>query len=512
VSVEAERPPRLARGLILRAGLAGFLVIALTATAVSTTVILEVSRVKDIFTRRGRQAITIPEVTRAEAGGPRTLIMLGSDARYGDKKKGVRARSDTILLARVNPDSRAISVMSIPRDLKVDIPGHGPDKINAAFEIGGPRLTIRTVKNLFESVSGQKFPINNMLEVNFGTFRRAVDYIGGVYVDVDRRYFNDNSGGQNFATIDIQPGYQKLMGRDALDYVRFRHTDNDLIRAARQQDFLGQARNMAGFKKLLSVGDREKLARAFSRYFQFDRNITKTQEIFSLARLGLFLVQQKPTVHKIAFPAYDAPNPALDSRLYYRASELRQAVRDFMQTKGSARPHATSTPSPADRATQRARRKRNRHRSQPLPGLVDARREGENQAVLADPKLDFPFYFPGLRNDTGAYTDNQPRIYRIRDETRKRHEAYRLVLNKGLAGQYYGVQGTTWKDPPILDNPSAIRTIRGRRLQIYRDGNHIHMVSWRTGRAVYWVTNTLTQGLTNDQMLGIASSLRRLRQ
>jgi LCP family protein required for cell wall assembly len=512
VSVEAQRPPRPARGLLLRAGIAGFLVVAMTAAAVSTTVILEVSRVKDIFTRKGRQAIVIPEVTRAEAGGPRTIILLGSDARYADRKSGAKPRSDTILLARVNPDTNSIAVMSIPRDLKVDIPGHGSDKVNAAFELGGPRLTIRTVKGLFEKVTGQKFPVNNMLEVNFGTFRRAVDYIGGVYVDIDRRYFNDNSGGQNYATIDIQPGYQKLGGKDALDYVRFRHTDNDLIRAARQQDFLSQARNMAGFKQLLSVGDRDKLARAFSRYFEYDTNITRTQEIFSLARLGLFLAQQKPTVHKIAFPAYDAPNPAIDSRLYYRPEELRRVVRDFMHTKGSPAPRATSTPSASDRATQRARRKRNQHRSRPLPGLVDARREGENLAVLADPKLSFPFYFPGLRNNTGAYSDNHPRLYRIRDETGKRHQAYRLVLNSGLTGQYYGIQGMTWKDPPILDNPSATRMVNGRRLQVYKDGSHIRIVSWRTPRAVYWVTNTLTLTLTNDQMVGIAASLRRLKQ
>jgi LCP family protein required for cell wall assembly len=512
VSVDAERPPRLARGLILRASLAGFLVIAATAAALSTTVILEVSRVKDIFTRKGRQSIVIPEVTRAQAGGPRTILMLGSDQRFADKKLGLKPRSDTMLLARVNPDTNAISVVSIPRDLKVDIPGHGSDKINASFELGGPRLTVRTIKGLFEKVTNEKFPINNVLVVNFGTFQRAVDYIGGVYVDVDRRYFNDNSGGQNYAAIDIQPGYQRLNGSDALDYVRYRHTDSDLIRAARQQDFLSQARNMAGFKKLLSVGDRDKLARAFSRYFQFDTNITKTQEVFSLARLGLFLAQQKPTVHKIAFPAYDAPNPALDSRLYFKPSELRQVVQDFMRTKGSVPPRATTTPSAADQATQRARRKRNRHRSAPQPGLVDARREGENLAVLADPKLAFPFYFPGLRTSTGAYADTHPRLYRIRDETNKGHEAYRLVLNTGIAGQYYGIQGMTWKSPPILDNPSATRTVNGRRLLLYLDGSHIHIAAWKSRRGVYWVTNTLTQALSNSQMIGIAASLRRLKQ
>jgi polyisoprenyl-teichoic acid--peptidoglycan teichoic acid transferase len=177
------------------------------------------------------------------------------------------------------------------------------------------------------------------------------------------------------------------------------------------------------------------------------------------------------------------------------------------------RPAATATPSPADRQTLRERRKRNTRKSTSgVPGLVDARTQGENQAVLADPKLDFPFYFPALRNSTGAYTDTAPRIYTIRDETGKRHKAYRMVLSRGLAGQYYGVQGMTWKDPPILDDPDERRTVNGRRFSIYRDGRAIRIVAWRTRRAVYWVSNTLTHDLTNRQILGIAGSLRRLKQ
>jgi LCP family protein required for cell wall assembly len=509
-----DSAPHVGRGLLLRALLAGFLVISLSATAVATTGILEVTRVKDIFTRKGRQAIEIPEVTRAAAGGPRTILMIGSDERFGDKKAGLKARSDTMILARINPQTGGIAVTSIPRDLAVTIPGVGArQKINSSYENGGARLTVKTIRKFFEDASGQPFPINNVLIVSFGTFRRAVNYIGGVYVDVDRRYFNDNSAGQNYATIDVQPGYQKLMGRDALDYVRYRHTDNDLVRAARQQDFITQARDMAGFKKLLSIGDRDRLARAFNRYFRYDQNVTKTQEIFSLLRLGLFFAQQHPAVHKLAFPAYDAPNPAIDTRLYWKKPEIAKLAQDFMAARGTPKPSATPTPSATDRRTLRNRRKRNPSKSTSnIPGLVDARVQGENQAVLADPKLDFPFFFPGLRNSTGAYTDTAPRIYTIQDETGKKHQAYRMVLSRGIAGQYYGVQGMTWKDPPILDNPDDKKTVNGRRFSIYRDGSAIRIVAWRTPRAVYWVSNTLTHDLTNRQMLGIAGSLRRLKQ
>jgi hypothetical protein len=87
-----------------------------------------------------------------------------------------------------------------------------------------------------------------------------------------------------------------------------------------------------------------------------------------------------------------------------------------------------------------------------------------------------------------------------------------MVISRGIAGQYYGLQGMTWKDPPILDSPDDRRTVNGRKLQIYRDGSAIRIVAWRTPRAVYWVTNTLTHNLSNKQMVAIAASLRRLKQ
>jgi LCP family protein required for cell wall assembly len=490
---------------VLRAGLAAILVVALSATALATTVILEVDRVKDIFTQKGRQAVDIPEVTRAEAGGPRTILLLGSDERYADRVAGRKSRSDTILLVRVDPGANAISVLSVPRDLKARIPGHGSDKINAAYEDGGPRLTVRTIQQLMEGVTGQPFPINNVLVASFGSFKAAVNYVGGVYIDVDRRYFNDNSSGvDNYATIDIQPGYQKLIGQDALDYVRYRHTDNDIVRAARQQDFLRQARNSAGVRKLLSLGDREKLARAFSRYFQFDRSILDTQEIFSLLKLGLFLAERHPAVREVRFPFYEAANPALDTRLYFHKRALRKAVDQFMTP---APPTPPPAPAPAGR---RARHKAKRPASGPVPGLSDARTAGEDQAVVVQPKLRFPFYFPSQRYQSSVY-DGPARVYTLRDETGRRHQAYRLVLSTGVAGEYYGVEGMTWKSPPLLDNPDEVRSVGGHRYQIYRDGKAVRIVAWRTPRAVYWVSNTLTETLSRAQMLGIATSLTKLK-
>ena len=100
-----------------------------------------------------------------------------------------------------------------------------------------------------------------MINVDFDGFWAAVNAIGCVYVDIDRRYFNNSPG---YAYIDVQPGYQKMCGREALQYVRFRHEDNDLVRSARQQDFLRQAKQQVGVGKL--IDDRDKLVRIFGRY------------------------------------------------------------------------------------------------------------------------------------------------------------------------------------------------------------------------------------------------------
>ena len=155
---DGERTPNVGAGLVKRGLIAMLLVVAMTGTALATTVVLEVDDVASTFLGQGREQVDIPEITKADAGGARTILLLGSDARYDDKKLGLKPRSDTMLLVRADPDRDAIAVMSIPRDLAVEIPGHGRDKINSAFENGGERLTVRTIKKLFEDATGDNVP------------------------------------------------------------------------------------------------------------------------------------------------------------------------------------------------------------------------------------------------------------------------------------------------------------------------------------------------------------------
>ena len=209
--------------------------------------------------------------------------MLGSDRRaktstdakiYGQNEK---PHSDTIVLIRLDSKRNRIAVLSLPRDLAVTIPGYADNtKINEAYDEGGAKLTLKTVQHLFESATGKQFKVNGVVDVSFNGFQRAVNYIKGVYVDVDREYYNPE--GTGFAAIDIKPGYQKLVGSDALAYVRFRHTDSDLFRNARQQDFLRQAAAMPAVDELKSIDEAEDFAEEMVQYFRFRQGLPEPQE------------------------------------------------------------------------------------------------------------------------------------------------------------------------------------------------------------------------------------------
>ena len=104
------------------------------------------------------------------------------------------------------------------------------------------------------------------------------------------------------------------------------------------------------------------------------------------------------------------------------------------------------------------------------------------------------------------------RAYKIcTDHHRKCYRSYRMVIERtNLIGEYYGIQATTWKDPPILKDPSETRTIGGRQYQLYYDGSRLRLVAWREKGAVYWVSNTLLQSISAHDLLEIARNTKPL--
>jgi len=496
---EPEGAPRLGWEMGKRFALGGLLVMVLSAVAVATALLLQVHETVDVFQR---ESIPIPgienELDKVDPGSPQTILVLGSDRRFEDIKAKNPARSDTIIVVRLDPDKEATAVMSIPRDLKVEIPGYGQGKINTAFALGGPKLTVRTVKGLLG------VPISHVVNVNFGGFQRAVNRLGCVYADIDRRYFNDNlGGGPNYATIDLKAGYQKLCGSDALDYVRFRHQDDDFVRAARQQEFLRQAKDQIGLGKVF--GDRGELLKIFGRYTQTD--IARDNDAAILRLIKLAYESSKNPIREIKFRG-----GIVGEYVEISSENLQRTVDEFIDVGLGVNLDALEDDPDEEEAKPRKPRRIKTPKSL-APGLVVRKEEGENHVLTAATKLtNLPMYFPKARLGRGSYIGDGARTYEIYDRNKNRYRAYRIVLSQGDNGQYYGVQGMTWKAPPILDNPTDEVRMRKRTYRRYFDGKKIRLISWSTPKGVYWVSNTLSQKLTNRQMLDIARSLQRIGQ
>lgn len=494
-----DRPPRLAWGMYKRFLLAALVVVLASAATVATAALLEFKDDKDIFLRAGGGSLdkaTKGALDDVDPGGPQTILLLGSDQRYIDIKQKNPVRSDTIILLRLNPERGATAVMSLPRDLKVKIPGHGTDKINAAYAIGGPTLSVKTIRNLLH------IPINHVVNVNFGGFRRAVDRLGCVYSDVDRRYFNDNSppfgGGPDYATIDVKAGYQKLCGQDALDFVRYRHFDTDLVRAARQQQFLADAKDQIGVGKIFS--DRKALLKIFGRYTQTD--INDGDAILRLLKLALESAQK---------PVQEIPFPGDITGDYVTATEehLQEVAHRFLNVT----PATTSKKSSGSGSKKSSSKKKSSKSSAAAlpPGIQKAGTGSEDEAVQLAAKLPFAVYYPKVALAGASLLTDHSRAYDIYDRGGHKYRAYRMVIKTDDLGQYYGVTGMNWPGPPILDNPSERRRMGGRTYELFYDGSRLRIVSWRSGKATYWISNTLSRTLTNAQMLALARSVGKIR-
>lgn len=520
-SGDHEPPPKPKR-YWWRFLLASTVIVLATATAVSASGLIKIENIAERLGHNNKLKNAVKGVLKETTGGEaQNILILGSDKRANEPEDP--GRSDTTILLRLDPDNDAIALMSIPRDLKVEIPGVGTEKFSSAFAYGGPKLTLQVVKEL------TGLPINHIVNVDYLGFVRAVYAIGCVYVDVDRRYYHSNVGvppSEQYSEINVQPGYQLMCGKRGLEYVRYRHTDTDLVRAARQQDFLSSARQRVPISDLARdvLGEGE-LIDIFTEYTSSDISDTKSM----LEVLKLFIASRNAEIKEVDFPAELGP-----SFVYASQGAIDEAVDRFLGIEASGGTRGT-----LDEAEPSAKKKKGRSKKgkkgaggkrKPKPkiqtkppgddGLVSAAEAGEAEAKIVARKVSsgFPVFYPTRLPSGAAFEESNPelhiqdpRVYHIKDSDDDRHGAYRMVLTLELPDgvHYFGVQGIQgWSDPPILSGPSITETIRGREYEIFLDGDRVRMVAWRRGDNTYWVTNSLLRVLTNDQMIGIARSAR----
>lgn len=500
-----EQPPKPKR-YWWRFLLASVLIIGVTAAATSASILLYIGSIAEALSHHNHYGKLQRFLAQVHGGEPENILILGSDKRAD--LPGDPGRSDTTILLRLDPDRQAIAVMSIPRDLKVEIPGYGVSKFNSAYTFGGPKLALRVVKQL----TGLR--INHIVNVDFLGFVRAVDAIGCVYIDVDRRYFHSNLGvppSEQYSEINIQPGYQLLCGKKALQYVRYRHTDTDLVRAARQQDFLSAAREQ------VPVGDlvlgRNQLIEIFTEYTTSDISDKETM----IEVLKLFVASRNAAIKEVHFPATLGP-----SYVYASKSAINEAVNKFLGIEASAGPRDSLERGHRHRGRHRRTKQNMPHIAKPKPpgsdGLLPARESGELEGGSVARKVGagFPVFYPTRLPPEAFYVESSsyyhvqdPRVYHLKDGDGNRHGAYRMVAEFGpeYERHYFGLQGIQgWSDPPILSNPSITKSINGRDYDIYVDGDRIPVVAWHRGDNTYWISNDVLNTLSNDQMIGLARS------
>ena len=195
---------------------------------------------------------------------PTNFLLIGGDS--GAAGREGRGRSDALILVRTDPGEHRIVLLSIPRDLRVEIPGHGLDKINAAYALGGPALAIETVENL------TGLTVNHVAVVDFATFPEVIDAFDGVTIDVPKRIvsnrfdcpFASQAECARWPGWRFPAGRQRMDGRRALVYARIRQNqldpgESDITRGGRQQQVVqaiaDKAASLDTFLRLPFIGD-----------------------------------------------------------------------------------------------------------------------------------------------------------------------------------------------------------------------------------------------------------------
>ncbi len=491
---------------------AGVLIVLLSGGATATLALTTLGKIaSEVFPRGSQIRIAKGVIEPAYEGEPQTFLIIGSDRRAASKDAFDRnnpPHSDTLLLVHLDPQAGQTSIMSVPRDLLVTITTkrgqtYYPRKVNAAYTIGsleggtdrGAELAAETIEQLLH------VKLNGVIDVTFKGFIGIVDTLGCVYVNVDHRYYNEPNGSveTNYSAINLQPGYQKLCYENALSYVRYRHTDSDFVRVARQQDFIRDLREQVPASNLIGEIDKvsKAVGKAVTSTFQ-----SSAGQLIELAKLAAFS-QQKP-MRQVKFQI-DSANAVVGGESYVTASPqlVKATVHDFLhgheQLQLPKAPRATAHSGHGHRAAGP---------SLSALDLYPVSSSGKAMALSAAPGLPFRMEYPTVQ--TGPAIPQQVRVYSLEDRVKHRHHAYVAVWQQNGLGGYYDVEGTDWAKIPLFAHARS-ETIDGRSYMIVDDGSHIHDIGWRSRKIVYFISNTLLEDLSNAQMIALARATQPLK-
>jgi polyisoprenyl-teichoic acid--peptidoglycan teichoic acid transferase len=491
------------------------------------------------------------------------IVLVGSDKRAST---GIGGRSDSIILVHIDPSKDFLSMLSIPRDLRVEIPGHGVNKINVAYRAGGPALLIRTIQSVFG------VDLDHYMEVDFKAFKQITDTLGGVYVDIDRKYDD--------LAIQFEPGYQLLDGTHALDYVRTRHDSNfDFGRMERQQRFIAAVREQAmGWNLPLKLPG---LIKAL--FSNIDTDLT-ANEFLKLAYWGVKLDGGRMRLAKLM-----APTQVIDSTSFLVATpeEIKSAVRDFFTApEPTVQPEDVPAPPDAQLKTadldaaavnvvngtgrlgqgalaavwlvrQGAQVSTIKEAPDPVAGgaivtypmgrAEDARAVaralgiprtrqssasssitvtlGKDYGISGDQiplateasgtaadarqwstlagQADFPIVAPDFLPNNCVYSFQRSYTIKVGDGTKP---AVRVGYQYRGFDKYLGISETTWLDAPIASLGWKVKGPGGVIYTVVGSSTKSDHAWWKHDGVLHWVTNTLVFDLRREEMLAAAMS------
>ena len=335
-----------------------------------------------------------------------------------------------------------------------------------------------------------------MIEIDFNNFIRAVNEIGCVYSTVDRRYYHVNvPGGEQYFQINLQPGYQRLCGADALQFVSYRHGDSSLVRDARDQSFLLDVKRE--FAPTL-VSNASEFEHVFGQTVQTDPGLHSTNGILNL--LGTLISSGSKPVRQVQFKVTLQPIGANSCSCDTASQQqISSSVHSFLYGAGNA---------PKAHTAAVAKTVHSHKAIKALP-LAPVPSSELTRAKHLAANVPFPMQYPRVQERGGVGTPVYLLNYVIHAPGHANYPAYVASFSTGQLGQYYVVQGTPWYTQPQLDSPDQSVSVGGRKYYLYYSGQHIRLVAWygkdASGRTdAYWIHNTLSDSVGNGEMLAIA--------
>jgi len=417
-----------------------------------------------------QESATASAVELLDSPDSMNIVLLGSDTRAVDGRGG---RSDTIILVHVDTQNDFLSVLSLPRDLRVKIPGRGYNKLNAAYAYGGAALLIRTV----QAVTG--IDLDHYAETDFNGFKAITDSIGGVYIDIDRVYDDGK--------IQLKPGYQLLDGQNALRFCRTRHDKNlDFGRMQRQQRFISAVREQAmGWNlafKMPTIID--------STFSNVDTDLS-ANELIKLAWWGVGL---EGSHMKMA--TFITSTGTLNGISYVLATDdqLAEAVADFLTPPAALMDDLTDPEAMSSEELLEA--------AQALvPDDGRSPLDGSAWKELAD-ESEFPLFAPTYLPAQCAYSYQRSYAIQVDDAALP---AVRVGYRLGNKDQYLGVGETAWLKAPLASSGQTITT-DGAVFTIVGTSTRTDHIWWTMDGVLCWVANTLMYELSTEQLLAVAIS------